>query len=133
MSGLPSEASEKCPEKKSRKYSTGSRLKKWFLTVGRTKLVAMSQLLARWKDIQLHLPENRLGLRFARAEGKVGGGEKCVRVPQDSLRKNFFIQTRHLWTPRNFCRALMREGRERLRDSETPRDTAAADQERPEF
>ena len=49
------EASEKYPEKKSRKYSTGSRLEKCFLTVGRTKLVAMSQLLARWKDMQLYL------------------------------------------------------------------------------
>ena len=76
------EASEKYPEKKSRKYSTGSRLKKWFLTVGRTKLVAMSQLLARWKDILLHLPENRLGLRFARTKGKVGGGERYVPVLQ---------------------------------------------------
>ena len=81
---------KKKPEFLDKKYFVESRPEKHLLLIGRTKLVAMSQLLARWKDILLHLPENRLGLRFARTKQKVGGGERYVPVLQICFTQKLF-------------------------------------------
>ena len=67
-----------------------------------------------------YLAVDRLGLRFARTEQKIEGGEWSAPALQIWSAKNFFFWTRHLWTPRNFCRALLRSGKG---ETERPRDS----------
>ena len=68
----------------------GSRLKKYLLITGRTKLIRMIQLLAQWKDLLLYLSNDHFVLPNGSKLQKVDGGEWGVYVHRICHTKNFF-------------------------------------------
>ena len=85
------------------KYFSWIPLEKHLLIIGRTKLIAMTQLWALWKDMLLHLTIDHIILRQGLDTRKVDGGKWCVHNPHLTLDENFFFRCCHFAALRTSC------------------------------
>ena len=91
-----------------KKYFSWIPLEKHLLIIGRTKLIAMTQLWALWKDMLLYLTIDHIVLQIRSKAAKIDGGKILRSRPTRKRQRKLFFSVLAHFGPKNLLPLSLR-------------------------